>query len=67
MTSDDSAPVQEWPSIRDAAETLHMAAPSVWRLIQTKHLDAVRTRLGYLVDPASVAAYAERRALRKHL
>lgn len=66
MTCDESTPIQDWPSIRDAAETLHMATPSVWRLIQTNHLEAARTRLGYLVDPRSVAAYAEQRHARGH-
>lgn len=59
-----AVPVQDWPSIRDAAQTLALAVPTVWRLIQDEKIDATRTRLGYLVNPASVAAYAEQRRVR---
>ncbi len=58
-------PLQDWPTIRDAAQTLALAVPTVWRLIQEEKIDATRTRLGYLVNPVSVASYAERRRARK--
>jgi hypothetical protein len=56
-------PITEWPGVRDASRQLDVCAPYVNRLIHRQRLRAVRTRIGWLVDPDSLAAYeAARRA-----
>jgi hypothetical protein len=58
--------VMSWPAVRDVVGETHLSATYVLRLIKTGRLDAVRTRLGLLVDPASVARLqAERKAAGK--
>jgi excisionase family DNA binding protein len=60
-----SANVAEWPAIRDVTRQLDMSQPYVTRLIHSGRLQAVRTRLGWLVNPESVAAFAAERTARQ--
>src|SRR5258708_40220991 len=56
-----------WPNVRDAAQQLNVSAVYTNRLIHTGRLQAVRTRLGVLIAPESVAAFtAERSPRRAH-
>gem|GEM_PF-6770142 len=57
-----SAPVAEWPSIRDIVRELDLSQPYVNRLVRSGALHGVRTRLGWLIDPESVKTYARERA-----
>ncbi len=57
--------VAEWPSVRDVVRELDLSQVYVNRLVRLGRLRAVRTRLGWLVDPASVAAFETERAARK--
>jgi hypothetical protein len=55
--------VAEWPSVRDVVRELDLSQVYVNRLVRQGRLHAVRTRLGWLVDPQSVAEFqAEREA-----
>jgi excisionase family DNA binding protein len=54
-----------WPTIRDVGRYLDVSAAHVHRLMAAGKLEAVRTRLGWLVNPASVAAYEATRPARK--
>ena len=56
--------VVAWPSIRDVVRELDVSPTRVTQLIHGQQLSAVRTRLGWLVDPESVRAYEASRALR---
>lgn len=51
----------QWPSIRDVAHDLRVSTVYVLMLIHDRRLHAIRTRLGWLVDPASVTDYARTR------
>jgi hypothetical protein len=57
--------VAEWASIRDAMRELDLSQPYVNRLVRGGKLRAVRTRLGWLVDPESVATFAQERAAKR--
>jgi hypothetical protein len=57
--------VAEWPSIRDVQRELDLSQVHVGRLVRQGKLHAVRTRLGWLVDPDSVKTYARQRAERR--
>jgi hypothetical protein len=50
--------IVNWPAVRDVQARLGYSGVHVNRLIRTGRLHAVRTRLGYLVDPASVEDFA---------
>jgi len=58
-------PVAEWPAVRDVVRELDLSQVYVNRLVRQGRLRAVRTRLGWLVDPESVQAYARERAQRR--
>lgn len=59
--------IAQWPAVRDVQVRLGYSGVHVNRLIRTGRLHAVRTRLGYLIDPASVEDFAVARdAQRKH-
>ncbi len=60
-----ATPIIEWPSIRDVSERLGVTCPFVYRLVSTKRLRVVQTRLGKLVDPESVREYEAGRQARK--
>jgi hypothetical protein len=64
MTGTD---VVSWPSVRDVVRDLGVSQTYVSQLIRAKppRLRAVRTRLGWLVDPASVAAFRAERERRQ--
>jgi hypothetical protein len=55
------ANVAEWVAIRDVVRQLDVSQPYVNRLIHQQRLHAIRTRLGWLVDPVSVAAFERQR------
>jgi hypothetical protein len=57
--------VAAWPSIRDVVRELDLSQVYINRLVRQGRLRAVRTRLGWLVDPASVAALEAERVARK--
>jgi excisionase family DNA binding protein len=57
----------EWPNVRDVAQQLNVSAPYVNRLIHLGRLQAVRTRLGFLVNPESAATFDAARAARPHM
>jgi hypothetical protein len=54
-----------WPAVRDVVWRLDLSQPYINRLIRLGRLRAVRTRLGFLVDPESVAAFEAERARRQ--
>jgi hypothetical protein len=53
-----------WPTVRDVAKQLDVSPVYVNRLVYTGRLVAVRTRLGFLIDPASLAAFEAARLAR---
>jgi excisionase family DNA binding protein len=53
--------IADWITVGQAAQRLHIAHVNVLRAIERKRIRAVRTALGHLVDPASVADYARTR------
>jgi excisionase family DNA binding protein len=55
----------DWPVVRDAVRELDVSSAYVARLIRDRRIRAVRTRLGYLIDPASLAAFAAERIARQ--
>jgi hypothetical protein len=57
-------PSVEWPSVRDVMRDLDMSQVYVNRLVNQGRLRAVRTRLGWLVDPESVAEFRAAREAR---
>jgi len=58
-------PVAEWPAVRDVVRELDLSQVYINRLVRQGRLRAVRTRLGWLVDPESVKTYARQRAERR--
>lgn len=54
-----------WPSARDAARRLDYSVMHISRLVRSGKLQAVRTRIGWLIDPESVAAYEVERETQK--
>jgi excisionase family DNA binding protein len=57
----------DWPAVRDAMRTLDVSDTYVARLIRQGRIRAVHTRLGYLIDPESLAAFAAERTTRARL
>ncbi|HKB48963.1 MAG TPA: hypothetical protein VKC57_14765 [Ktedonobacterales bacterium] len=55
--------VSTWLTVRQVTRRLDLSQPYVSRLIGAGRLSAVRTPLGYFVDPESVAALKAARAL----
>jgi excisionase family DNA binding protein len=53
--------IAEWVSVHDAALRLGIARLSVREAIERGRIRAVRTRLGYLIDPESVEDFARTR------
>jgi excisionase family DNA binding protein len=62
MTVTDAS---EWPSVRDVGYETRLSVPYVMQLIHTGKLYAIKTRAGYLVDPASVAAWLAAREAKR--
>jgi hypothetical protein len=60
-----STSIASWPSVRDVTRQLDLSQVYVNRLISRGVIHAVRTRIGWLVDPESVRVYASERAARK--
>ncbi|HEV2460730.1 MAG TPA: hypothetical protein VGS80_20440 [Ktedonobacterales bacterium] len=55
--------IARWPAVRDVVRELGLIPCYVNTLINEHRIDAVRTRLGWLVNPESVARFkAEREA-----
>jgi hypothetical protein len=57
--------VVTWPAVRDVVRETGLSQAWISQLIHAGRLHAVRTRLGWLLDPASVAAFEAERAARK--
>lgn len=57
ITHEDLVEFAKWPSARDAARQLGYSVMHISRLVRSGKLHAVRTRVGWLIDPESVAAY----------
>jgi hypothetical protein len=57
--------VAEWPAVRDVVRDIGISQGYVSRLIKSGQLDAMKTRLGWLLDPASVAAFQAKREARQ--
>ncbi len=55
----------DWPAVRDVMRQLDLSQPYITKLIHRQRLAAVRTRLGWLVDPDSVRAFDAHRQARK--
>ncbi len=51
-----------WPAVRDVMRTTGLSQARISQLIRAGHLRAVKTRLGWLIDPQSVAALQAERA-----
>jgi hypothetical protein len=60
-----TAEIATWPAVRDVVRELGLSQCYINQLIHGGRLDAVRTRLGWLVDPKSVMAFAAEREARK--
>jgi hypothetical protein len=58
-------PVAEWPSARDVARVCDVGPQYISWLVARGRIRAVKTRLGYLVDPASAAEWQAARMARK--
>jgi hypothetical protein len=56
--------VVSWPTVRDAMYEMHLSQSRVVQLIYSGELRAVRTGLGWLVDPESLATLQAKRAAR---
>jgi len=56
--------VVTWPAVRDVVRQTHLSPAYISQMIHAGRLRAVRTRLGWLVDPDSVAAFEAERASR---
>jgi hypothetical protein len=59
--------ITTWPAVRDVVRDAGISQGYVSQLIHANlpRLRAVRTRLGWLVDPASVAAFKAERGARQ--
>lgn len=60
-----STSIANWPSVRDVTRQLDLSQVYINRLISRGVIYAVKTRVGWLVDPESVRVYASERAARK--
>lgn len=56
--------IVSWPNVRDVANQLSVSAVYVNYLIHAGKLTAVRTRLGFLVDPDSASDFEAKRKAR---
>lgn len=54
----------EWPAVRDVVRDVGISQGYVSQLIKAGQLRAVKTRLGWLLDPESVAAFQAKREAR---
>jgi len=59
MTAGD---VTTWPAVRDVVRETGLSQARISQLVRAGSLHAVRTRLGWLIDPQSVAALQAARA-----
>ena len=50
--------IANWAAARDVQARLGFSGPYVNKLVRTGRLHAVKTRLGWLIDPQSVEAFA---------
>ena len=57
--------IANWPKLRDVQERLGYAHPYTLGLLRAGRLRGVRTRLGWLIDPASVEEFIAERAARE--
>jgi excisionase family DNA binding protein len=53
--------IAHWAAARDVQARLGYSGPHVNRLVRQGKLRAVRTRIGWLIDPQSVEAFAAAR------
>ena len=59
MTERDD--LTHWPSVTDVARAHGVTIAYVYRLLHEERLRGIQTRVGWLLDPASVAAWAATR------
>jgi hypothetical protein len=52
---------ETWPSVRDIVRSEGLSQTYISQLIKAGKLRAVKTRLGWLLDPDSVAAFQANR------
>lgn len=65
MLGEHVAVIADWLTVTEAARALSIS-PNYARTLATRNkLVAIRTHLGWLVDPASVEAYQPKRKPRK--
>jgi excisionase family DNA binding protein len=57
--------IANWAAARDVQARLGFSGPYVNKLVRTGRLRAVRTRLGWLIDPQSVEAFAAARSAQR--
>jgi hypothetical protein len=57
--------IANWAAARDVQARLGFSGPYVNKLVRTGRLHAVKTRLGWLIDPQSVEAFAAHYPRRK--
>jgi hypothetical protein len=51
----------QWPSVADVSRSHRVSLVYLYRLLGQGRLSGVKTRVGWLVDPHSVAAWAATR------
>lgn len=61
--------VVTWPSVRDVARELNVSQGYIFQLLHATppRLRAVKTRIGWLLDPVSVARFKAERQARQRL
>lgn len=58
------AALAAWPTVRDASRRLDVSSVWVTHLLRSGNLRAVKTKLGWLIDPTSVDRLARERQAR---
>ncbi len=49
--------IEKWPSVKDVADELGRSRQGIRNMLASRDLTGVHTRIGWLVDPASVRAF----------
>lgn len=57
MLGEHAGVIAEWLTVTEAAHKLNLSAPYMRELVVREKFTAIRTHLGWLIDPASVEAY----------
>lgn len=61
MIGEHVAVIADWLTVAEVARALNLSAPYTRELVTRKKFTAIRTHLGWLIDPASVEAYQPKR------